>query len=776
MKIRILSFITVLSAVLSGLSAQSAIGSWQTHLAYGNIQFAVPASKRVYALASGGLFSYDTEDNSIVTYDKATLLNDQTISFIDYCKQAKCLAIVYSNLNIDLLYDNEKVYNISSYMDKPMSQDKTVNKVNSFGNQVYICTNFGIVVIDAQKVQVANTYILEKKVYACAIKNNVIYAITDKGLVAGDLNDNLLEASNWKEINTTVYKNILLYDNHLFLFKGNDGIYLFDENSLTYTLSASGNYVTSSCSDGKMIATNGYMLRVYTSHDQSYYWRWPNGQSYPYFHSICSLDNLYYFCNGTEGLNTYTFNTSTETPILTLQENLSSPNGPIRNLAAFMREDNNRILVCGGGSWTDRFYNQGTIMQYKDGAWTAFQESGIKDITGVDYRDISTIAVNPKDSSHYFASSIGEGIYEFKSGKFVEQYTYKNSTLNHIANHNPNTFMRISGLNFDKYGNLWALNMGVDTIMKVRTAEGKWLSLFYPEIKGWGAPNRTLIDSRGWIWAACMINYNGVFCIDTKGTLENTSDDRTMLRSSYTNQDGTAVSGDNESLRIFALAEDRDGAIWIGSARGPLVVSNPSKWFDSDFRITQVKIPRNDGTNLADYLLAGERINAIAIDGGNRKWLGTQSNGIYLVSADGVEEIHHFTTANSPLLSNTIQSIAILPTTGEVFIGTDKGIISYQSDATEAESSFSSDVHAFPNPVRSDYTGPISVKGLVYDSDVKIVDAGGHLVYEGRSTGGMFSWDGRNMNGDRVASGVYMVLAADSEGKEGVVTKIVIIR
>ena len=186
---------------------------------------------------------------------------------------------------------------------------------------------------------------------------------------------------------------------------------------------------------------------------------------------------------------------------------------------------------------------------------------------------------------------------------------------------------------------------------------------------------------------------------------------------------------------------------------------------------------RNDGTNLADYLLENETVNAIAIDGGNRKWIGTESSGLYLLSEDGTETIEHFTEDNSPLLSNSITSLAIHPRTGEVFIGTSKGLVSYQSDATEGASSFEEgQVRAYPNPVRPEYSGPITVTGMMYDSDVKIVTVAGHLVYQGTSIGGQFVWNGCDSQGRRVPSGVYMVLASNQEGKEGIVTKIVVIR
>ena len=229
--------------------------------------------------------------------------------------------------------------------------------------------------------------------------------------------------------------------------------------------------------------------------------------------------------------------------------------------------------------------------------------------------------------------------------------------------------------------------------------------------------------------------------------------------------------------QLYSLVEDRDGQMWIGTDAGLFVLANPKKFFDGSVTFDQIKVPRNDGSGLADYLLSNVIIQTICVDGANRKWVGTKDNGLYLISADGLETIHHFTTENSPLPSNSIVSIAIEETSGKVFIGTSEGLVSYMSDATEPATTLDENsLHAYPNPVREDYTGEISVTGFTQDCNVKIIDSAGTLIHETTSTGGQITWNGCNVRGERVSAGVYYVLAYDAAGDKGAATKILVIR
>jgi ligand-binding sensor domain-containing protein len=214
----------------------------------------------------------------------------------------------------------------------------------------------------------------------------------------------------------------------------------------------------------------------------------------------------------------------------------------------------------------------------------------------------------------------------------------------------------------------------------------------------------------------------------------------------------------------------------VGTDMGPFMIQK-SEVGESSVTFYQEKIPRNDGTNYADYLLDGIDITSIAIDGGNRKWFGSNTSGLYLISEDNMEQLQHFTKDNSLLFSDKIESLAIQHNTGEVFIGTDKGLCSFMSDATEvAEEMTKDNVYAYPNPVRPDYTGLITITGLTYNASIKIVSSNGTLIREGRSNGGTFTWDGCDLDGKKVASGVYMVQTATAEGKKGTVCKVAIVR
>ena len=446
------------------------------------------------------------------------------------------------------------------------------------------------------------------------------------------------------------------------------------------------------------------------------------------------------------------------------------PGGPHTNHFGFMLFTYNRLYTCNGD------YNYSSPIQIlNNNEWTIYQHEGISEQTGVSFQGSFCLDIDPTNIEHVFAGS-RNGLYEYLNGKFVKYYDNSNSPIEPFDGVNKE-YQLVTGTKFDQKGNLWVLNSSAPTTALMKYANGTFTKMNHSELmklnrgqlqnRSNGELSKIIIDSKGVMW---FVNNNWVLPAIYQ---YNTDNDEIIAYENIVNQDGTRL---NIQEGIRCVAEDLEHNIWVGSSVGPFMLES-SEIEDGGSTFTQVKVPRNDGTNYADYLLTGIDVSSIAIDGGNRKWIGTFNNGVYLISADNMTQIHHFTTDNSKLLSNTIMSIAINPTSGEVFFGTDKGLCSYISDATATNSEMTTDnVWAYPNPVEPGYTGPITITGLSLNADIKILSANGAIVNEGHSNGGTYVWDGCDQKGRRVASGIYMVATATSKGEKGTVCKIAIVR
>ena len=446
-----------------------------------------------------------------------------------------------------------------------------------------------------------------------------------------------------------------------------------------------------------------------------------------------------------------------------------NPDSPKYNYFGFLKLHDNKLYTCNGKGWD--FGEPASIQIYDldNNEWTTFENKSIEDKYGKKYKDIMTVEVDPMDSKHLFAGN-QMGLFEFYDGELTQRWYDKNSPIYSHYNVSPGNenYQVITSIKYDNECNLWIINTGSSnsTLLKL-TKDNNWI---IPEnaVEAEKADYMKFMgfDSKGYLWM-----YNNVY--GTAAAYRYDTKNETITEySNFTNEDGISYST-NQGCRT--LAEDKEGNIWMGLSVG-LFVLTPEYQNDPTKGVYQIKVPRNDGTNLADYLLSDVDINTIAVDDANRKWIGTNGNGIYVISADNMVQEKHFTSTDSPLLSDIIQYITIDHKTGRVYIGTDKGLCSYQSEVTQTNEEMDKDnVWVYPNPVTPEYNGMINVTGLSFNSDVKITSSNGSLVAQGRSTGGSFSWDGKDLKGNRVASGVYMVQTAKSDGSKGTVCKITII-
>lgn len=449
-----------------------------------------------------------------------------------------------------------------------------------------------------------------------------------------------------------------------------------------------------------------------------------------------------------------------DSPLNNLISSLSFRNGTLYVAAGGWREDVEPKANAQSAHFSE--YNSATGWKHYEDYKSAVEISV--------NRLVLQIAVDPKDPKHVFMSTTGNGLYEFYDGKQVKNYTEKNTP--HIPAAYGDNYVLAYAACFGADGNLYYLCSLVNEALGKMDSDTKQFShLNHPELftsdgKSLGRLENMFLDSKGNIWFVNDV-YIGLaaFCYNPKT-------DKLNVYKTFVNQDGTIIEN---IYNARCIAEDNEHNIWVGTNQGPLLldanlINNPQDGF------IQVKVPRNDGTNFADYLLAGIDINCIAIDGAGRKWLGTNGNGVYLISADNMQQVEHFTKENSQLLDNSINDIAINKQTGEVFFATYEGLCSYIGDATMPNEEMTSDnVWAYPNPVSPDYTGEITICGLSLNARVMITTSSGHLVADGISNGGSFKWNGCDKQGRRVASGIYMVHTATSDGEKGVVCKVAVV-
>lgn len=770
-----ISFFAILSIYLFSnliISAQIAMGSWRTHISYINTSQVTQSKNKVYSISAGALFSIHKNDYTIETYSKTYGLNDNNIHLIKYSELDNVLFIAYKNSNIDLLTDDGTIVNINDLYRKSMSGSKIINDICFTKNTAYFACDFGIVVFDIKKKEFVETYIIGDngditKVLDVEINGDSIYALTTNNILNASLSSNLLNYQNWNKIvtpNSSIDNiDMIIENNIIYLLKKNNILYQYQNNNWeTYKTS-----VKNISNDNGIIFINDVNNKLSTITSNKTEEIADNALDGIYDNT---QNTIWYIADGV----VYYYNLNNN------ERNVFIPNGPFSNTHWRLKYSNGRIFSIPGGRWAVNYYTPGSLSIYENGIWNNFSNQYFLNQTPTSTRcyDLVDIAIDPNDKTHYWVASYGLGIYEFRNDQIYKFHHCDNSGLVSIfPNGDKYNYTRTDGMTYDEKGNLWILN-NAGSLIKYIDPNGIYHEINHSIIVE--TPQDIIINNKNQSQKIVFIprlNSNTtsqIFSFDDNGTLENINDDKTITLQKVYDQDNKEINFCGSS-NLRSIAQDKNGVLWIGTTEGIVLINDPSKMFSDNFKVYRIKIPRNDGTGLADYLLGTEEIKAIAVDGANRKWIGTATSGVYLVSEDGLETIHHFTSENSPLLSDAIQSIAINDNTGEVFIGTGSGLISYQSDAIEGGVKFKN-VRAYPNPVRPEYTGIITITGLVADTRVTITDINGNLIYETVSNGGVATWDGCNKIGERVATGVYFAHCISADGKQKHIAKILIVK
>ncbi|MFW5755796.1 MAG: T9SS type A sorting domain-containing protein, partial [Tangfeifania sp.] len=735
------------------------------------------AGSKVYCATEGGLFYFDRDDNSIQKFTGVNGLTDFGIQTIAWNETSQVLVVAYKNSNIDLVYESG-VLNLSDIKRKQITGDKTIYNISFSGSEAFLSCGFGIVVLNLDKNEVKDTYFIgdegsSTRVNDVAVWDSNIYAATEEGILYAQKEGvNLLDYRNWDLVENipNAYNRFTrlavhsdgLWANYVPAGNGKNELYRFDGQGWQ-------RYLHSVYSVREIQVVNDYM--VITGSSDVYFVDAQNqvaGKINSYLlagdeispisprSASFSEDGSIWVADFKNGL------------IRVSGENFESvfPNGPMDNRIFSLYTNQGDLWVTPGGrddAWNN-IWQEPRFQLYTDQQWNYFTPEQYPELDG--FNDIVCIAADPADPDHIFVGSWGGGLLEFQGEQLLNRYTDLNSPLQNALPDRPGTaYVRIGGLGFDSEGNLWMTNSEVSNNLHKLTPSGEWESVTLPQVANNYKIGEVLVTENDDKWIV-VPRGNDAYVVDKTGTQKK----RLLVTSYFNNGEYEEYNRMND---IYCITEDLEGALWLGTSKGVAVYNNPSRIWDSEnFYAIQPSLDLNDG--LYHPLLETENVTAIAVDGANRKWIGTQGSGVYLVSENGENEILNFNEENSPLLSNNIMDIAINELTGEVFIGTSEGLISYQGDAIAGKAAYEN-VYVYPNPVRETYDGPVTVTGLIENTDVKITDISGNLVFETTSLGGQAVWDGNNLNGNRVRTGVYLVFCNDENGEETHIEKLLFI-
>ncbi|MCP4551016.1 MAG: hypothetical protein GY834_03005 [Bacteroidetes bacterium] len=761
--------------VIFGHSQQIPIGHWRDHLPYSKTISLSEDNNRIYCATPYSIFYYNKADNSLERLTKVEGLSDVGISKVDYNQTFKTLVVAYTNTNVDLIKDGD-IVNISDIKRKQIIGNKSINNILLFDNSVYLSCGFGIVVIDIEKEEIKDTYYIgpdgtHLNVLDLAVSESAFFAATKEGIYTAAINSpNLTNFASWEKITSapgfnSTYNQIEWFDNSIIVNKQNEGynddeLYKYDgfnwelisqpEPSDIHSIRVSNNELLLSRNMDVLIYNSvlSFERKIWSINDASIF---PKD-------AFIDLNNQLWIADDKNGL-IRVFDDDWNGEYIKI-------NGPDFTDVFSMKVVKNDLWVTAGGRnsvWAPLYKREGFYSLTQD-SWTSYNcladNCTYPELSEI--RDMVSLAIDPYNSNRVFIGTWGSGIIEVIDGSIINTYNDNNSTLQRW-NADPSRIL-VSDMEFDKFGNLWVANSGADNLLSVKMMDESWQSFDLGSANSGIDISNLYIDEINQKWIILRKAHSLLVFYDNN-TISDTSDDEVRVLNA------NAGSGNIFASEILCLTGDLNGELWIGTDEGIGVIYAPENVFrDGNFDVNRITLEWDD---YAEYLLETERITAIAVDGANQKWIGTESSGVYLLSENGTEQIHHFTAENHPLLSNSILTIAV-NADGEVFFGTGNGIISYRAEAAESGNG-EEVVYAFPNPVREEYEGSIAIKNLPLNATVKITNISGGIVFETTAKGRQAIWDGKNFDGQKVQTGVYLVFASSEDGATTVVTKILFI-
>lgn len=763
----------LLSCYIATFPAQALqpVGEWEIHASFRVPKQICEGAEKIFFLADNSLFSYGKNDREVRELSLLNILSDNRIARIASQDENDLLVVVYDNSNIDLIdMSNERCYNLP-YIKNASLTAKGINDISFAGDETYLATDFGIVVLNNSKKEIKTTYTFNEKITSAARQGDYLYCMrADYSLYRCPADGIPYDINSWEKLRNSYITQLRPFADGLLLLHQNSNLYYRDNEGNTSLLLADNLTKKTEIHDSRLlIYTVDNEVLLYDENRQlTGRLRLEEAGYTPADVAAANNQNRLWII-GTESVTALSYDDVSST----LTQEVDIPCDAYQKIydPFSLTVANGRLYVAtaGVGYLNDEQDIDGYISILENGKWTNILPDDIPTTKHPDYTwgNLYNITVDPDDRNTFYVGTWFEGLYRFKNNRYDTHWNDENSTIENASD----WAWKAGYTAFDKEKKLYVLTFNTESGLSVMRRNETWYRLDYDELKNQRNLSQILIPQKSSAkWVVCPAYNSFVFAFNENGT-EDIADDQTRKFTTFTDQNGESIDGNI----FYDMAEDRQGQLWIATNRGPIVITRPDNFASSSFTCNRIKIARNDGTNLADYLLNDETIQTIAIDGADRKWFGTRNSGAYLISKDGQETIYHFTADNSPLPSDNIYDIAVHPETGEVFFATEGGLVSFRAEATEPKENYS-DVYVFPNPVRPNYEGNITITGLQENSLVKITDTAGNLIYQNFSTGGQLVWNGLTRSGDRLRSGIYLVFASVDNGGEGVVAKFAVVR
>lgn len=732
---------------------QVGIGQWRTHMTYGRPMKAVETPDRIYVAGAYGLYFIQKEDNSITTLSKVDGLSGVELVTLDYDPVSNFVFVAYQGGAVDML-GPDVVVPVPFVERADILGDKTVYNFTIVDGLAYMATNFGVVVYDIEGRQIKESYLnLDERgnqlaINDVAVFNNQVFVSTPKGLRYGNLQDNLLDFSFWQTANSSACEHMQVFEEKLIVHFSDHTVMQFDGTNWEPFAPKRWSMIRHmDIQNDRLVITTNLSIVSYKS-DFSFDSLRTGSPS----HGMFDENGVFWVCSQGSGFIRF----SDPARYIT-------PNGPGGPTAWDFDYANGELWVASGGvdnAYNPRFLNNG-VYKFGEQKWTNFSNRNTPALDGM--RDLHLVRVDPASQKKYVASFFA-GLVEFDADNNAKVWDRSNSdgAIGYpITDTSDDAWILFAGMDLDDKGHLWMTQQYSENQLVVKGANDRWASFNI------GVEKRVtdvMVDHLNQKWV--IVHLDGMYVFRDGGTPFKAGDD-SVKRINQSVGNGQLPAAD-----VYSMATDKEGDVWIGTGDGVGVIYRPDQVFSGENFDAQRPLIDQDGA--LGYLLEGQKVNCITIDGANQKWFGTD-NGLFVTNEDGDDIIYRFNEDNSPLLSNVVRQIEIDEKTGEAFIATDKGIISYRAVATEGGEEHEG-VYAFPNPVRPGYEGIISITGLVENAIVKITDISGNLVYETNAQGGTAVWEGNTFGGRSVSSGVYLAFSSDRDGEETFITKIMIIR